>query len=257
MGLLSTDARMKRRYRQPPILEAVCEIHFELPEPLTAGQIALMEPVWKPSLPNVQTNEEKGIEVLVGLGGVETKEMAHGQRLVARAEDGARLAQLSGRFLAVNQLKPYPGWNEGFREHIHSRLKEVCAHLPIKRVSQINLRYIDRLDFPEVPLQWPEWFTFTLPLPASIPSTGGMAQFHFEQELPGGLRLALHLVAMPPAMEGHTSVILDSTISWRGSASVEECSELLERVHEPHPRIFDDCLTPRSQELFGAYNVQH
>lgn len=247
---------MKRRYRQPPILEAVCEIHFELPEPLTAEQVALMEPVWKPSLPNVQTNEEKGVEVLVGLNGVETKTLTHGQRLVARAEDGSRLAQLSGRFLAVNQLKPYPGWSGGFRDHIHARLNEVCAHLPIKRVSRINLRYIDRLDLPEVPLQWRKWFTFKLPLPASIPATGGMAQFHYEQELPGGLRLVLHLVSMAPVMEGHTSVIMDCTISWHGSASVKECPELLEQVHEPHPRIFDDCLTPRSRKLFGAYDVQ-
>jgi uncharacterized protein (TIGR04255 family) len=246
---------MKRRYHHPPILEAVCELHFERPEPLTAEQIALLEPVWKPSLPKIQTNEEKGVQVLVGLNGVETKEQDHGRRLVARAEDGSRIAQLSNHFLAVNQLKPYPGWQEGFRDDIHARLKEVAAHLPVERVKEINLRYIDRLDFPEVPLQWPEWFTFALPVPSSIPSTGGNAQFHYEHTLPGGLLLVLHLVTVPPTQEGHTSVILDSAIFWRGSASLAECADILEQVHEPHPRIFDDFLTPRSQELFGAYDV--
>ena len=60
-----------------------------------------------------------------------------------------------------------------------------------------------------------------------------------------------------PIKNGHgqNSVILDSTILWRGSAPLDECAELLERVHEPHPRIFDDFLTDRSRELFGAYNV--
>lgn len=246
---------MKRRYRQPPILEAVCEIHFELPARLTAEQIALLEPVWKPSLPNVQTNEEKGVEVLASLKGVEIKEHTHGRRLVARAEDGTRIAQLSGHFLAVNQLKPYPGWAEGFRDDIDVRLKEVCAYLPIERVKEINLRYIDRLDFPEPVLHWSDWLAFALPIPPSIPSTGGNAQFHYEQRLPSGLLLALHLISVPPAAEGHTSVMLDNISVWRGSAPVDQCPELLEEVHEPHPRLFDDFLTPRSRELFGAYDV--
>ncbi|HWL54588.1 MAG TPA: TIGR04255 family protein [Chthoniobacteraceae bacterium] len=246
---------MKKRYRNPPILEAVCEIHFDLPAPLTRDQIAVMEAVWQPSLPDVRINEEKGLEVTIGLNGVQTKEQPGGHRLVARAADSSRIAQLGGHFLAVNQLKPYSGWAEGFRAHIKERLEEVQAHLPVQRVKQINLRYIDRLDFPETPLTWSEWFDFTLPVPSIIPSVGGTLQFHFEQNLPEGLGLVLHLVSIPSADEDNTSVILDCTIAWRGSASLDECPTLLERVHEPHPQIFNDFLTSRSKELFGAYNV--
>jgi len=246
---------MKKRYRNPPLIEAVCEIHFDLPAPLTREQIAVMEPVWQPSLPNVRINEEKGLEVTVGLDGVQTKEQPTGYRLVARAADNSKIAQLSGYFLAVNQLKPYSGWTGGFRAHIEERLKEVQAHLPIERVKQINLRYIDRLDFPEAPLTWSEWFGFALPVPSTIPSTGGNLQFHYEQNLPDGLVLALHLVSVPPAGEGGTSAVMDCTIFWRGIASLDECPALLDRVHEPHPQIFNDFLTSRSWELFGAYEV--
>jgi uncharacterized protein (TIGR04255 family) len=246
---------MKRRYLRPPIIEAVCEIHFALREPFTPEQIAKLEPVWKSSLPQIHINEEKGMTLLVGPDGVNVQQQTQGKRLVARSEDGTRLAQLSSQFLAVNQLKPYPGWSENFRDEIHLRLKEVTSHLPVDSVNQINLRYIDRLDFPQVPLQWSEWFTFCLPVPSSIPSAGGTAQFHLEQMLPEGLALSLHLVSVPPTAEGHTSVIYDNAIVWRGTAPLTECANLLERVHEPHPRIFDDFLTRKSQELFEAYDV--
>lgn len=246
---------MKRRYSHPPILEAVCEIHFELQEPLTAEQIALLEPVWRPSLPKIQTRQEKGVQVRIGLSGVETKDQPQGCRLMAHAEDGKRIAQLSNHFLAVNQLKPYLGWQETFRSDILTRLKEVATHLPITRVKQINLRYIDRLDFPEEPLRWSDWFTFSLPIPPSIPSQGGKIQFQFEQKFADDIGLVLRLVTVKPEQEGHTSVVLDSIISWRGSADIAQCAELLEQVHEPHPRIFDDFLTPRSQALLGAHDV--
>src|SRR5688572_16505409 len=135
---------MKRRYRNPPILEAVCEIHFELPEPFSVEQIELMRPVWEPSLPKIQVNEEESVELQIGIDGVKLTPRLQGRRLVARAEDGTRIAQLSNHFLAVNQLKPYPGWLEGFRSHIHARLEEVSDSLPAERVKEINLRYIDR-----------------------------------------------------------------------------------------------------------------
>ncbi len=246
---------MKRRYRLPPILEAVCEIHFELESPFTSEQIALLEPVWKPSYPLIQTNEEKGVQFQIGINGVEVKDQTSGKRLVARSEDGTRLAQLSNGFLAVNQLKPYPGWKESFRAAIHLRLKDVSDHLPIKGVKEINLRYIDRLDFPQVPLKWPDWFSFNLPVPTVIPSIGGKFQFQFERELEGGLVVVFRFAAVDPVKADCSSVMLDTTVFWKGSASLEECTDILERVHKPQSSIFDESLTDQSRDLFGAYSV--
>jgi len=245
---------MKHRYRHPPILEAVCEIHFELESPFTSEQIALLESVWKPLYFSTQTNEEKGVQFQIGINGVEVTNQTNGKRLVARSEDGTRLAQLSNKFLAVNQLKPYPGW-ESFREAIHLRLKDVTDRLPIKGVNEINLRYIDQLDFPQVPLNWADWFTFNLPAPEAIPAIGGKCQFQFEQELQGGLVAVFRFSSVDPVKVDHSSVVLDTTVFWRGSASLEECEDILEKVHKPQSIIFDESLTERSRDLFGAYSV--
>ena len=203
----------------------------------------------------IQTNDEKGVQFQIGINGVEVKDQTNGKRLVARSEDGTRLAQLSNKFLAVNQLKPYPGWKESFREAIHLRLKDVSDHLPIKRVKEINLRYIDQLDFPQVPLNWNDWFTFNLTVPKVIPSIGGKCQFQFEQELEGGLLVVFRFTAVDPVKADYSSVLLDTTVFWRGSASLEECADILERVHRPQSSIFDESLTERSRDLFGAYSV--
>ena len=48
----------------------------------------------------------------------------------------------SGRFIAVNQLKPYPGWEEAFRDTIMDRVGEVQSELGPMAIARTGLRYI-------------------------------------------------------------------------------------------------------------------
>ena len=244
---------MKRRYKNPPILEAVCEVHFELTQPLSTDQIQIMGDAWKVAYPQQQIIQENNVEFRLELGTANVKTNQTGSRLIARASDGTKLAQLSSHFLAVNQLKPYPGWLEAFRADILARVEDAVRLLKLDKIRLINLRYIDRLDFPQRPLVWEDWLAINLPVSKSVPRNGGFFQTHFQQELEADLKLVTTVATLPQERPDITSVILDNIVIWQGATDAASLAPLLDRIHEPLPTIFDELLTPKTQELLGGY----
>ncbi len=125
----------QRKYSNPPIQEAICEVHFAIEQPLALDKLEQLKGLWKSDYPNQSVNEEKNVHLQMGAEGVRIDESKQGQRLICRTSDGTRLVQLSGRFVAINQLKPYPGWEEGYRETILARLRMLNPKLAPCRYS--------------------------------------------------------------------------------------------------------------------------
>ena len=246
---------MRRRYKNPPIQEAVCEVHFDLLAPFSLEQIQAVAEGWKQGYPNQQRIEEKNMQFRFELGTVSARESRTGDRLVARSMDGTRLVQLSSQFIAVNQLKPYPGWIEAFRADILARVEETIGILKADKLRSITLRYIDRLDFPQRPLAWEEWLTIRLPVPAGIPTTGGVFQSHYQQDLDPPLKGFFVIATLPEERQDLTSIMLDNMIFWQGAAPISELPSLLDRIHAPLPTLFDKLLTEKTQELLGGYET--
>lgn len=246
---------MKFKYKNPPILEAVCEIHFECASPLSPEQVLSMGPIWKQAYPNQQIIEEKNFQLQINLESADVKTQMMGKKLIARSEDETRIAQHSATFMAINQLKPYQGWSESFRADISARLTESVNLFKFDRIRAVNLRYIDRLDFPQRPIVWAAWLAVGLPIPSSIPATGGHFQSHYQQELEPGIGVLTNLVTLPQENAEQTSILFDTIVSWQGSASVSECEAILEKVHAPHPKLFDQMLTDKTKALLGVFEV--
>src|SRR6266480_439166 len=194
-------AAERRKYPNPPIQEAICEIHFAIEDSLSANRIERLKTRWAGEYPNQTMNEEKGVHLQMGAEGVRIDENVLGKRLICRTKDGNRLVQLSGRFLAVNQLRPYPGWEEGYRNTILARLSDVESELGTMPIRRTGLRYINRIEVPENPVNWENWFNFALPFPKLEKSLLSNFQMHFEQILPDDERLVVHCVSLPQSAE--------------------------------------------------------
>jgi len=243
-------AAERRKYLNPPIQEAICEIHFAVEQPLTPNKLEQLKPRWAAEYPNQSINEEKGVHLQMGAEGVRIDENMLGKRLICRTKDGTRLAQLSGRFLAVNQLQPYPGWEERYRDTILARLSDVESELGAMPIRRTGLRYINRIELPENPVKWENWFNFALPFPKLEKSLLSNFQMHFEQILPDEQKLVVHCVSLPQS--GDLSfVILDLDVIWEGQPiSSAELPRLLERVHGPHRLAFEAYITDKLRERF-------
>jgi uncharacterized protein (TIGR04255 family) len=244
-------ATERRKYPNPPIQEAICEIHFALEQPLSSNKIEQLMARWKAEYPNQTINEEKNVHLQMGAEGVRIDESKEGQRLICRTKDGTRLVQLSGRFIAINQLKPYPGWEEGYRDTILARLNDVESELGAMPIRRTGLRYINKIEIPENPVRWENWFNFALPFPELEKSLLSNFQMRFEQILPEQRKLLVNCVSLPQSKEV-SFVILDLDVIWEDQpVKSSQLQDLLERVHGPHRLAFEAYITDKLRERFN------
>jgi uncharacterized protein (TIGR04255 family) len=125
-------------YPNPLIVEAVCEIQFELSE----------ENPWKPSLfgdfyRNVQ-GEYPEMEPLQGVG-VQLQVSPQGLGMRFRHAERPLFLQLEETSLIVNFLAPYPGWERVVRD-VMDAWRHAVQVLSPSAVTRIGLRYINRIE---------------------------------------------------------------------------------------------------------------
>jgi len=244
--------KLDRNYRNPPIQEAICEVHFELSEPLKLEKIESLKPKWSSTYPDQKIVQEKRVDFHLSPEGFQTKDANLGHRLICKSADGRRLVQLSGLFIAVNQLRPYPGWEEMFRDTILERFRDAQNAIGPLRFKRVGLRYINRIDVPQVPLVWNDWFRLKLPAPSLPGSKQREWQMQFHQELTEGRRFIINLAALPPREEKISPVMLDLDLVWEGVPKEPgELPPVLEHVHGPHRLVFEAYLSNKVRKLFN------
>jgi uncharacterized protein (TIGR04255 family) len=244
-------SKAETNYRNPPIQEAICEIHFELSEPLKLQKIELLKPTWLESYPDQKTVQERRVDFHLSSEGLQTREGNLGHRLICKSADGKRLVQLSGLFVAINQLSPYPGWEEVFRDTILARFGDLQNAIGPLRFKRVGLRYINRIDVPQVPLVWNDWFKLKLPAPSLPGFKQREWQMQFHQELTAGRRFIINLAALPPREGKFSPVMLDLDLVWEAAAQESgKLPEILEHVHGPHRLVFEAYLSNKVRKLF-------
>lgn len=237
------------KYKRPPIQEAVCEIHFKLPQPLDKEALAKMQPGWQALYPQQDIVAERHLELRLTVEKMDATQKDVGHKLIARSADGKNLAQLGRTFVAVNRVALYLGWEESFRDTILERFWEVQKVFQFDTVQRIGLRYINRIDFPERPLRWKEWFALPLPIPAILEPVGEF-QSHYQSVVDGNLLCHINLGTLPVPTEEITSVILDIDVTMLGDSPAGAVAEGLERVHRPHRQLFEAYLLDKTRNLF-------
>jgi len=240
-----------RKYSNPPIQETICEVYFDLAEPLSRRTIELLKDVWSSDYPEQKVVQEKSVDFHLSPEGIQTKEGNLGHRLICKTADGKRLVQLSGLFFAVNQRRPYPGWEEAFRGTILQRFEDLQKTIGPLRFTRVGLRYINRIDVPQVPLLWEEWFQINLSVPRLSGSKQREFQMQFHQELPESRRLVINVAALPSPDGKISPVILDLDLIWQETPRQPgELAQVLEQVHGPHRLAFESYLRDNVRKLF-------
>jgi uncharacterized protein (TIGR04255 family) len=244
-------AEKETNYPNPPIQETICEVHFDLAEPLSLQRIELLKGVWSAGYPEQQIVQEKSVNFHLSPEGIQTKEGNLGHRLICKTADGKRLVQLSGLFFAANQLRPYPGWEEAFRDTILERSQDLQKTIGPLKFKRVGLRYINRIDVPEVPLVWEKWFRIKLPVPKLSGSKQREFQMQFHQELSNSRRFIINLATLRSPDAKVSPVILDLDLIWEGTPSeLRELDQILEHVHGPHRVAFEAYLSDKVRKLF-------
>ena len=243
---------MGRKYANPPVEEAICEFRLTPETRWDLTVSGLLYERLKQTFPQKEQLTIQERELTQGAHGLQ-EQIRTSERLRFFSEDRTRLAQVGLRMVAVNALKPYPGW-AGFKPKIEIAWRSLQEIVPVEGFERIGLRYINRveLDGPNVQLnEYLDFYPFLGPrLPQRFVSFLAGVEFSYADDRD---RCRLQLAPVPIlGKEGKAVFMLDLDyflIRPRGVA-VEDALAWVEEAHSRVEDVFEGCITDKLREMF-------
>lgn len=242
----------RRRYRKPPVVEALCEIYFS-GSAWDDTVIGRFYDRVKKDFPARRQLEIHEAEVRFGPVG----EAAAGiRRLAPRiqflTEAGDRLIQLGRDLLVVNQLRPYPRF-EDWEPLFYSALEVYRDLARPEGIGRLGMRYINRVVIPQPAIRLADYFTIYPSLPASIGDKHG--PFLVRVEVPaqkGAHTLLVTFGTAPTERPGEAAHLLDLYDSVERFEPLD-FARVRDEVRNAHDNIeaaFEGSITDRLRALF-------
>lgn len=250
-----TGAGERRKYKNPPIEEALVEFRFvpsqewnlTIPGKLHAHERIKQEYTGEPRTQKVvqaqlQTGGEQAPSFAVheGLGRVQLPNL-----------EGNRLLGIGPDTLSVNLLRPYDCW-EDFRPRVEAALqayKEIAAP---RAVSRVGVRYINKIVIPASEFTLQDYFVFTPPRVQGLPERmlGFMSRVEYQYD--DGIKLLLAQASIEPP-KGSSAFLLDLDVVWDGGPLLlDDAMTTVDRLHELEGQAFESTITQATRDLFDA-----
>ncbi|MGQ9571149.1 MAG: TIGR04255 family protein [Thermodesulfovibrionales bacterium] len=243
---------MGRKYKNPPVVEALCEFQF-IPSQLWDITIpGLIYERVKDNFPDKQEQMSLSVQFHPTERGFEHKAEIAPPRVQFYKKDKTALIQIAQDLLAVNQLKPYPRW-EIFKSMIFENLQIFKEVTNPKGFKRIGLRYINIFEFSQPNVKLEDYFRFNLYIPEDLPQN--MQSFFTRVEFPfeeGNEILILALSSLIPKRPGTTSILLDIDYSMvkPDSIPLTSANDWLDLAHQRIEEAFEKSITEKQRETF-------
>jgi len=238
---------MGRRYRNPPIIEALCEFRFEPDSPWDLAMPGLIYEKVREAFP--ERRQAKVFDVRIApetLGQIRTTD-----RMQFLDEDEKAIIQVGPHFLAINHLEPYPSWEE-FLPLIEKGLEAYCDVADPKNIHRIGLRYINHIEFAKQRIDLEEYFEFHPFVGPNLPQEFGPFIVGIQIAYDNSDTLKITLATAPTETPDTIAVALDLDYFLVKPGEVV-LNNVFEWVNVAHDRIegaFEACITNRLRQTF-------
>jgi len=247
---------MGKKYANPPIVEAACEVRLTLE---SSGENSK----WDPVVPGLVYEKVKGefpvrkrgyIQEIALSPEEESPKAQKSEVAVFSTEDKSASIRIwleTPRF-SVSRLQPYQSWGE-FKPRIKTVLDAVTQVVEVKSVSEIILRYLNRIEVPKKPVEVEEYFEFNPSLGKRLPQNksdfivGCIFPFEAGRDL-----CKVQLTNGYSEREDISAFILgiDYMLVKPEQVSWSSRLEWIENAHQKIEEIFEGCITDKARELF-------
>ncbi len=242
---------MPRKYDRPPLLEALCEFRFEPRAQWDWTVPGLLYERIKGDFPEKRQQNVLAIQVFPpNLPAAQQQTTSIDKMQFLNREQNA-IVQVGPDLLAVNQLRPYPGW-ESFKPAIIHKLELYCDIAKPNRIAGMTLRYLNRIDIASREVRLEDYFMIYPRLPANVPQTYQtfLQQVEVPYENPRGL-LKMVFSPVPAEATDATSFLVDLAFGSTRPDAIENAANWIEAVHSSIEGIFDACFTEKThKEVF-------
>lgn len=241
----------KRRYKNPPLDEAICEFRFESGSPWDVAIPGLLFQKLSSDFPKrrqASTLEATARPVSDG----SEAQLTSVNWLQLWQEDEKAVVQVGANHLSINRLAPYPGWEE-FLPLVEKSLKGYKEVAQPSSLQQTTVRYINRIGF-EGPIRLEEYFDFYPFLGPGLPQDLGSFIVGFQAAYEEGRdALQVQMSSVGSDESGTPSILLDLlyfTVR-PGAVKFENLLEWLTYAHDRIEDVFEGCIKDPLREQFG------
>lgn len=243
---------MGKKYTDPPLIEALCEIQFSADTEWNLISPGLIYEQVRAHFPQTRPGRAIALNLSQSGQGFGQEFQVVDRVQFVRADEQA-LLQVGPQLLVVNHLKPYPSW-EAFRPLIASALESYTRIIQPTGIHRIGLRYINRIAFPQPRIRLEDFFAIYPWLGPGFPDEHGTfivgLQFPFA-EARDALSLRLHTAAHEPDEGLAFTLDIDYFLARPGEVAVDAVMDWVEAAHTQVEQTFEASITDNLRARFG------
>ena len=242
-----------RGYPRPPIVEAVIERRYS--NPIEFDLVNRLREEFEDEYPAIVQTAEYSFAFIADGAPPEFRQNPLGYRMVSHS--GTDIVLATTQTIAFGRLAPYPGW-DNFKESASAVFARARRSIGYKPINRLGVRYINRLDLPEIEgvplgtqiadylLAQPSFSDSMLPF-----MRGFTLQFGFDVQIPD-CTSTMTVATVQSPVPHHSSVLLDIDIGRTSNVPQIErdIQRLLDQIRDEKNRVFESSITDRARELF-------
>ena len=247
---------MEKKYKNPPIEEAVVEFRFA---PGEEWNLTIPGKLHEhPSIKNKYQGKprtQKFIDAALQSGADQTSNLAVREgvgRIQLVDPEGRHVISLGMDVMSVNLLRPYNGWND-FRPQIEDALKAYFDVAKPTGVNRVGVRYINRIVIEGREVTLDTYFRYKPPSVQQFPKK--MAGFfnRVEYVYEDAIKLLL-TQATVDAPADCSAFLVDIDVIWEKETLKElpDIMRLVDDLHEREGEAFEAVITDAAREVFNA-----
>lgn len=241
------------RYRNSPLIEALCEFGFA-PSEWNSDLVSKLQLAYQGEFPLRQDLKTVHAQLAFNEAGVH-QGVQQADRIQFLSPDKSCMVQVAPNTLTINDLHPYSGWDT-FKPTI---LRALTIYRDIAGSSELlrsHLRYINQVDFDGPTVELDDWFEFSFREPQmdGLPGAhayGVVARYPF----PDHSLLRVQLDSMPSTGNNHLVALLDLEYISVGEkvVPVDRVDAWLDSSHSRIESAWLGCIT---EELHRKYEPE-
>jgi uncharacterized protein (TIGR04255 family) len=245
--------KTSRKYANPPVVEALCEVSFS-------------EPRWDATVPGrffevarrqglVAEKESvvrEAVHATLG-GGAPTAAVSAEPKLRFRNADRSRVIQVDQGLIVVNQLRPYPTFDD-WRPTVIEAARLYQGLVDAQFVRRVGLRYINEIDLPGSRIDLKEWFQVEPKLPAAWEDAAGSFMLRVEKRVDRDVGLVLTFGSATSPSPDIARFALDLYAICKPVAPMlpEEVPGVMDKAHAAIESAFESSITDKLRARFAA-----
>ena len=242
---------MTRKYRHPPIIEAVCEFRFPPTVSWDLTIHGLMFGKIQKEFPNKAQHLVQNIEFTQTPQGLR-QQLVTSEQSVFSTHDKRLLIQVGSHILAINCLAPYPAWEE-FKPQIEKAFTALTSIIEVKELERISLRTVNRIVIPQSTVKLSDYFEFRPFLGEHLPRQpinfvlACSFDFYDERDV---CQIQLTNIVQNVTTSVAFALDFDYVLAKAGSISILNALEWVDTAHVKLVELFEGSITDRLRAIF-------